>query len=310
MSSPRLLEASFVLAHVNHRALVVPTSPNLATPDGRTWQEVTDAVLAEVPSKMLFALVGTQLQRDLKSYAIGRHGRWVFDRTLECDMKKLLIEAKTRYLSIRNGVFAKELYRALLALFKRDPRFRSLLSNQEKATSAAFHVTRRVLGQLYFHWEIVPFDGECDEAFSLRLVHELQEIVFERLARYPVDRDIMPAHRFIRYEFYLKKMGQYLGIDRQYDKLYAKFADACRLFPRDGTSLYGLRLDEFWSRMTCIGETIAKRLEVADDVLKEIALVNDESFGAKRVDSSVAVEPRPVPKMSFNCESMDLPFFV
>ena len=87
MSSPRLLEASFVLAHVNHRALVVPTSPNLATPDGRTWQEVTDAVLAEVPSKMLFALVGTQLQRDLKSYAIGRHGRWVFDRTLECDIK-------------------------------------------------------------------------------------------------------------------------------------------------------------------------------------------------------------------------------
>ena len=119
MSSVRFFEASFVLAHCDRRVLIVPLSPNMPTPDQRSWQEVTDAVLAEVPSKMLFALVGTQLQRDLKSHAIRRHDRWVFDRSIEPTMKKLMIEAKSRYLAIRNGVFAKELYRALLKFFQK-----------------------------------------------------------------------------------------------------------------------------------------------------------------------------------------------
>ena len=107
MSSVRFFEASFVLAHCDHRVLIVPMSPNMPTPDQRSWQEVTDAVLADVPSKMLFALVGTQLQRDLKSHAIRRHDRWVFDRSVEPAIKKLMIEAKSRYLAIRNGGFCQ-----------------------------------------------------------------------------------------------------------------------------------------------------------------------------------------------------------
>lgn len=305
MSCDRFLEASFVIAHCNHRVLVVPVAPNLPTPDGRTWQEVTDAVLEAVPSKMLFALVGTQLERDLKGYAVSRHDRWVFDRTLESDIKKLLLDAKSRFLAIRNGVFAKELYRSLLNLFRQDVRFQSLLSTHERATAAAFAVTRRILGQIYLTWEITPFVGAFDETFSLRLTHEMREIVYERLARYPVDREMMPSHRFIRYEFYLKKMGQFLGVDRDYDKLYCRFADACRLFPRDGSSLYGVRLDEFWSRMTKIGELITERLGAKACVPNEISVSKeDEKKPNRELQESIQ---RPV--LSFDGESFDLPFF-
>lgn len=310
MSNARFFEASFVLAHCNHRALVVPSQPNMPTPNGRTWLEVTDAVLAEVPSKMLFPLVGTQLQRDLKSLAISRHDRWVFDRSVEPAIKKLMIEAKSRYLAIRNGVFAKELYRSLLRLFQRDPRFQRVLSNHEKPTSAAFAVTRRVLGQIYFNWEIQPFEMDDQAGFALRLVHEMHEIVYERLSRYPIDREMMPSHRFIRYDFYLKKMGQFLGINRDFDKLFCLFADACRLFPRDGSSLYGLRLDEFWSRMTRIGETITKRLEEDVAVLRRSSLAEDNS----QKEQTQTIEPQSKRtqdpfSVSLKGESLDLPFF-
>ena len=309
MSSVRFFEASFVLAHCDHRVLIVPMSPNMPTPDQRSWQEVTDAVLADVPSKMLFALVGTQLQRDLKSHAIRRHDRWVFDRSIEPAIKKLMIEAKSRYLAIRNGVFAKELYRALLKLFQRDPRFQVVLSDQQKATSAAFAVTRRVLGQIYFSWEIMPYEIDDLNGFSMRLTHEMREIVYERLARYPLDREMMPSHRFIRYDFYLKKMGQYLGIDRDYDRLFCLFADACRLFPRDGSSLYGVRLDEFWRRMTKIGEVLNQRIEVAKDALKssddEVWVVDDPTRSARECEE----EQRRELSMSFKGETMDLPLF-
>ena len=309
MSSVRFFEASFVLAHCDRRVLIVPLSPNMPTPDQRSWQEVTDAVLAEVPSKMLFALVGTQLQRDLKSHAIRRHDRWVFDRSIEPAMKKLMIEAKRHYLAIRNGVFAKELYRALLKLFQKEPHFQAILSDQQKATSAAFAVTRRVLGQIYFTWEITPFKIEDTEAFSMHLTHEMREIVYERLTRYPVDRELMPSHRFIRYDFYLKKMGQYLGIDRDYDKLFCLFADACRLFPQDGSSLYGVRLDEFWRRMTRIGETLNQRLDVERDVLRldsgeDFTVVNSDLSNKNRDE-----EQKREPRMSFKGETMDLPLF-
>lgn len=310
MSSARFLEASFVISHCDRRTLIVPLSPNVASPDNRTWQEVTDSVLEAVPSKMLFALVGTQLQRDLKSLAIRHLDRWVFDRGLESDIKKLMLEAKSRYLAIRNGVFAKELYRAILQLFRKDPRFVALLSNHQKATSAAFAVTRRVLGQIVFTWEIAPFDFEGNEGFSARLFQEMREIVYECLSRYPLDREMMPSHRFIRYEFYLKKMGQFLGIDRDYDKLFCLFADTCRLFPRDGSSLYGVRLDEFWRRMTKIGEEITKRMEVAPGVIATNLLGDPiDSEAQEKQEASGGEESTSFEAVSFKGETLDLPLF-
>jgi hypothetical protein len=171
-------------------------------------------------------------------------------------------------------------------------------------------VTRRVLGQIYFNWEIQPFEMDDQAGFALRLVHEMHEIVYERLSRYPIDREMMPSHRFIRYDFYLKKMGQFLGINRDFDKLFCLFADACRLFPRDGSSLYGLRLDEFWSRMTRIGETITKRLEEDVAVLRRSSLAEDNS----QKEQTQTIEPQSKRtqdpfSVSLKGESLDLPFF-
>lgn len=298
MQSARFLEASFVLSRYEHRVLITPIAPNVPTPDHRSWKEVTDDVLADVPSKMLFALVGTQLERDLKGYAIKRHDRWIIDRGNAQTIKKLMIEAKSRFLSIRNGVFAKELYRALLRLFTKDPRFQGRLSHLEKPTSAAFAVTRRVLGQLYFTYELTPYEVEDKDAFALRLMHEMREIVYERLSRYPIDREMMPSQRFIRYEFYLKKMGQFLGVDRSYDQLFCLFADACRLFPRDGSSLYGLRLDDFWNRMTKIGERITQLLERHVGLLSSV--VNNE-ISVNKVEDGLELEKSSNRQESCTC---------
>jgi uncharacterized protein YdaU (DUF1376 family) len=82
------------------------------------------------------------------------------------------------------------------------------------------------------------------------------------------------------------------------------------LFPRDGSSLYGLRLDEFWSRMTRIGETITKRLEEDVAVLRRSSLAEDNS----QKEQTQTIEPQSKRtqnpfSVSLKGESLDLPFF-
>ncbi len=108
----------------------------------------------------------------------------------------------------------------------------------------------------------------------MRLLVEFQDVLYRRLDQCTRDAYLMPATRFKRYEYFYEKMVQFRGLDARFDRVLADYHAAISLFPDDGRSLFGTKLDDFWSRLQALGVYLTDELQ--KDLFDESSVYDED----------------------------------
>lgn len=267
------LQASFYATSFFSKTFIHPINHAIQSPDDRSWKSVSDDVLSSVASKRLLTLVGIELNRELQGLAIEHINGWVFHSKNALAIKEKLEKAAHRYARIRDGLFAEELREALTGLFLRDPRFQARLSDYDEINEAVGDVTKRVLTQCRFSWEMSLFNIADKRSFGLRLMVLMHDKVYESTSNKRADADMMSSTRFARYEDFAVKMEQFRGLDERFDRALADYRKSLSFFPEDGSSLYGGGLKDFWRELTRLGDYLKGELE--NDFYEQPGLCDD-----------------------------------
>ncbi len=267
------LQASFYSTTLFSKAFIHPTNIDIATPDGRSWKAVSDEILSEVGSKSLLSLVGIELNRQMQNLALEHINGWVFHSKNALAVKEKLEEAARRYARIRDELFAEELQSALKKLFLQDPRFQARLSEFDDTEEAVCDVSKRVVTQCRFTWEMGLFNIADKRSFGLRLMVLMHDKVYECTCNKGTDGDMMSAVRFSRFENFSTLMDQFRGVDERFDRALADYRKLLLSFPDDGSSLYGGGLKDFWRELTRLGDYLRGELE--NDFYEQPGLSDD-----------------------------------
>lgn len=255
------VQATFSVTSISTRLLLHPISPSVSTPTGESWKVVNDRILSQVPSLILLDMAIKELERELNGYGLRSVGGWIFSFDRTVDITTLMERYSRRYHCLTRGIVAEELKRALETLFTQDPRFQARLSACDIKGEAIEEVTRRVLSQLRFTWEVDRLHISDTSALGIRLMVDFQDVLYRRLSESARDAYLMPATRFKRYEHFLLKMQQFRGLDKRFDLVLADYEKALSLFPQDGRSIFGDQLKQFRSQLKGLANYISEELQ-------------------------------------------------
>lgn len=268
------VQATYSVTTLAARIFIHPLSPSLGTPTGESWKTVNDKLFAQVPSSILLEMTMKELNREMKGIGLENISGWIFNSDRTLDVSQLMERYSLRYTSLSRGIFADELMVALDRLFTEDPRFQGRLSACDDKKEAVEDVTRRVLAQLRFTWELDRIQISDASALGVRLMVEFQDVLYRRLDQCTRDAYLMPATRFKRYEYFYEKMVQFRGLDARFDRVLADYHAAIALFPDDGRSLFGTKLDDFWARLQALGAYLTDELQ--KDLFDESSVYDED----------------------------------
>ena len=175
------VQVTFSVTRLESRILIHPLAPSLSAPNGESWKSVSDQIMSRVPSTILLEMLVKELNRELKAIGLENINGWVFHSQRTLEVSQLLERYHLRFVALTNGVIADEISNALDHLFSQDPRFQARLSDWDDRKEAVADVTRRVIAQLRFLWQIERLMISDTSALGLRLLIELQDVLYRRL---------------------------------------------------------------------------------------------------------------------------------
>lgn len=255
------VQATFSVTSVSTRLLIHPVSPSLSSPTGESWKVINDRIVSQVPSLILLEMAIKELERELNGQGLKSVGGWIFSYERTVDISILMERYSRRYQSMTCGIIAEEFKKALDTLFTQDPRFQARLSVSDIRGEAVEEVTRRVLSQLRFTWEVDRLHISDTSALGIRLLVDFQDVLYRRLSESARDAYLMPATRFKRYEHFFERMQQFRGLDKRFDLVLADYEKTLQLFPQDGRSLFGDQLKLFRFQLQELAKYISEELQ-------------------------------------------------
>ncbi len=292
------VQSTYFVTPIHTRLFLHPKAPGLITPTGETWKAFNDRIFSAVPGTIVLAMLTRDLERQLNEMALQHLTGWIFNAGQTLEVSQLLERASLRYTALTRGVVADELSKALTEEFEREPAFMQRLSDCNNCREAVRDVVRRVVSQMRFTWELDKVAIADAGALGLRLIVELHDAVFSLIENHGNDIYLMPSTRFKHFVNVYNRLEQFMGLDARFDRLLCAYKNTLAHFPKDGRSLFGSDLNDFWQQLA----ELLKELEgeIQEDFFGELELEEadfdmDETLEEEDVFDIFSVESRGMP---------------